>query len=154
MRLLKLQKLLKDSEQRFLKFVNNLHNEESISFYKGCSIVIQFTNTTMLQIESSVVHSGAETLFQLKDIIVKNNIGKTFIYLCEKYFKHKYKNIKKETIIVLLSKIEISDFNIEIRYPTLDIERIQALKYYLQEQGIKQDLRKSSIRTLLCSSST
>ena len=150
MKILELQEIIDDAEKRFSEFLNTIEDEDSILFYKNSEIVIQFTHPAFLQVYIAAAFAGEATWFQLADVIIKNDVGNEFINLCEKYFSKKEKNIKmKKRIRYLLSKIDVSDFNIEIRYPILDIERIKFLKCYLHEQGIKQDLRKSSVRTYL-----
>ncbi|MFC1558873.1 hypothetical protein ACFL40_05945 [candidate division KSB1 bacterium] len=142
-----LQEIVKESKQRFAEFIDDgLKDDE---FYKNSYLVIQFINPS-IQIPVSAASAGFEFWYKMKELIVVDNNWSDFIKLCDDYFSEKgNKEILRNKILDLFSTIEITDFNIEVRYPTLDIEKIKDLEIYLEKRRIKQNLSKSSIRTVL-----
>lgn len=147
----KLQEIVKESEQRFFEFVINCFQDDE--FYKESYLVIQFINP-LVQVPVSAAFSGFKSWEKLRETIVSNENGKEFIKYSDEYFNkkdvsQKENEIKEKIIMELFSKIEISDFRIEVRYTTLNIEKIKDLEFYLHKRGIKQNLKKSSIRTVL-----
>lgn len=142
-----LQDIIKESEKRFAEFIDDgLKDDE---FYKNSNLVIQFINPSV-QIPVSAAFAGFEFWYRMKDIIIDDYNGRDFFNICKEYFnENSKKDNKKNKILDLFSNIKITRLNIEVRYPTLDIEKIKDLEIYLDKKSIKQNLSKSSIRTVL-----